>query len=88
MNMLTLQNFKNTNIFIFLWRIMIVFQHFRINLPKKYKIQDGFFDKQDNELQSFRSNLIKNAFNKQVDFIFYKKNMSSFQMQTITSIIF
>ena len=71
--MLTLQNFKNTNIFIFLWRAMLVFQHFRINLPKKYKIQDGFFDKKDDELQSFRSNLIKTAYNKQVDFIFYNK---------------
>ena len=45
MNMLTLQNLKDINIFIFLWRVMSIFQHLRINLSLRKDYFNNLFHK-------------------------------------------
>ncbi len=67
MNMLTLQNFKNTNIFIFLWSVMSVFQHFRINLSLRKDYFNNLFANQEyndnNKLNNERHRFINDVFN-------------------------
>ena len=65
--MLTLQNLKNTNILIFLWRAMSVFQHFRINLSLRKDYFNNLFHtpeySDNNTLNNERHQFIKDVFN-------------------------